>query len=345
MNSSRTRQVLLTLLASLAIASFGCKKEEGEGKDKAAEGKGGEEGAAKEGKEGDKGAAKGGAPSKTSFAVFPKDSEFVLGLNADSLRGSGLYKKFGPMLEAQLSQENEYQSFKDTCGFDPIQKVKSVIIGGTMEGDDGVVVVKGFDKSEAKDCAEKVAKKEGEDLKIEVDGKVMKVDNKGEVMWLGWLDDSTMLTGAGAEGDDGKAWVESRLSGKGGLDGNEDMMGLLGQVDSGGTVWFIAKPKDTSKMAMMGPSPEAMFGTVLLGTGLKADMGMRYSSADDAKKFVEQTQQMMGAMSQDPTSKMIADKTKMEAKGNDAIVKLDLNEDELNKVIGMVQQMMGQFMR
>ena len=190
-----------------------------------------------------------------------------------------------------------------------------------------------------------MAKKEGEELKIEEDGKLMKVTGKGDTMWLAWLDDGTVFTGSGAEGDDGKAWVEARIKGQDGMDKNADMNALLGQVDSSGTVWFAAQPKDTSSMAMMGAPPKAMFGTVLLTGGLKADLGLRYEKAEDATKMVEQSKQMMGAMGNDPTAKMIADKTKLSVNGNDAIIKIDLSEEELTKVIGMAQQMMGAMFR
>lgn len=336
MKSQRKSQFILALLAALALVSFGCKKEQGEGKEGEAKTAEGEKKA-----EGGEGAAKAAAPSKTSFAVFPKESEFVFGLNGDSLRKSGIYKKFQPAFEGALNNEKEFVAFKETCGFDPIQKVQSVIVGGSMEGNDGVVVVKGFNRAELKSCGEKMAAKEGEDVKIEEDGKLMKVTNKSDVMWLGWLDDNTMLTGAGSEGEGGKAWVEGRMAGKDGLDSNADMMSLLGQVDSAGTLWFIVKPKDNSKMGMMGAPPSSVFGTVLLTSGLKIDMGMRYAKPEDAKAFVDQTKQMMGAMASDPTSKMVADKTTMEAKGNDAIIKVDLNEEELNQVIAMVEKMAG----
>jgi len=337
MKSQRITQVIMALMAALALASFGCKKDE----------KGGEAG-----KEGEQTAEKGGeaagkksGSAKTSFAVFPKESEFVVGFNGDSLRKSGLYKQFSPMLEGALSKEAEYQAFKDTCGFDPVSKIESVILGGSMGGDDGVVVLKGFNRGEAKSCAEKMAQKEGEEVKIEEDGKLMKVTNKGEIMWFAWLDDNTVVTGAGAQGDAGKAWVEGRMAGKDGLDTNEDMTSLLKQVDSAGTLWFVAKPKDNSKMAMMGPPPTAMFGTILLTAGLKADVGIRYGKPEEASGFVEQSKQMMTAMASDPTTKMIADKTKMEAKGNDAIIQLELNEEELGKVVAMAQGMLGGMMR
>jgi len=338
MKSQRITQVIMALVAALALASFGCKKDEAAGG-----GEGGKEGEKTAEKGGEAGASKGSA--KTSFGVFPKESEFVVGFNGDSLRKSGLYKQFSPMLEGALAKEKEYQTFKDTCGFDPVSKIESVILGGSMNGDDGVVVVKGFNRGEAKSCAEKMAKKEGEDVKIEEDGKLMKVTNKGEVMWFGWLDDNTVVTGAGGEGDGGKAWVEGRMAGKDGLDTNADMTALLKQVDSAGTLWFVAKPKDNSKMAMMGPPPSALFGTILLTAGLKADVGIRYGKPEEASSFVEQSKQMMTAMASDPTTKMIADKTKMEAKGNDAIIQLELSEEELGKVVAMAQGMLGGMMR
>ena len=341
-------------MAALALASFGCKKdgEGGEkGGDESAEKGGDKGGEAKDGdkKSGSAKASKGAAPSKTSFAVFSKDYDFVVGLNANSLRSSGLWKKFGPMIEGQLNSEKDYKSFKDTCGFDPVAKIESVIIAGNSAKQgakpDVSMVIKGFNKGEAKACAEKMAKKEGEELKIEEDGKLMKVSGKGDTMWLAWLDDGTVFTGSGAEGDGGKAWVEARIKGQDGMDKNADMNSLLGQVDSNGTVWFAAQPADTSAMAMMGAPPKAMFGTVLLTSGLKADIGLRYEKADDATKMVEQSKQMMGALGSDPTAKMIADKTKLSVNGNDAIIKMDLSEEELGKVLGMAQQMMGAFMR
>jgi hypothetical protein len=331
-------------VAALAVGCGKEKKKDGEG------GEGGGGTAATEG--GGAGAARptegGGGASAASaggFSVFHQGADVIVGINAGKLRDSKLFKDLWPMVQAEA--DKELGKVKEACGVDVVTTIDSVIMGvSTSDEDAATIVVKtGTGRDKMHECAQALAKADGKDLQVAKEGNISGFTEGGETMYIGFLDDKTMVISPKGEGD--KTFVVDRLAGKEPLTGNAGMMDLLKNVDSkNSSIWMVAMPpaggdNPFAAMAGGGAAPTAMFASILLDSGLKIDAGVRYASPDDAKKTVEMANTMMGAAKQDPTMGKFVSKASLTANGNDVIFKLDLNEAEFTELMNVVKQQLG----
>ncbi len=340
MKKSVFNAVVLSLgIAALAVVGCGKdKKKEGGDETKAAAG-------APSGKEAPGAArAKAAGGAKSAFALFPKESNMIAGINVSALRGTALWNKFAPMLQQQAG--NDLKEFTATCGIDPLNAIDSIIVGGNVKDDKNMVIaVKGnLDKAKILECAKKISAKENTNLKIEEDGQIVGFIEGDESMYLAWLDDGTIVTGPGAEGN--KEWLKGVLSGGASVADNKDFMDLVNNTDSGSSLWFAMVPPadDNPFAAMGGPAPTAMFASIDLSKGFKLDAGLRFAKADDAKMLADQANQMMGPMKADPTFGKYLNKTSVSTSGNDMIVKVDLSQAEFDELMKMVEQQLPMLM-
>src|SRR5690348_5586141 len=121
----RTRSFLIAVVATLALGAGACKKkDEAKGNapaDKTTEQKAGDNPVTK--------SAGAGAMIQggEDLALIPSDSEVVLGFNFAQLQQSALWKQFSPKLMEKVA--GDLAEFKAKCGFDPIEKFKSVSMG------------------------------------------------------------------------------------------------------------------------------------------------------------------------------------------------------------------------
>ncbi|MEM9488465.1 MAG: hypothetical protein AAGC55_04945 [Myxococcota bacterium] len=334
MNLIRRSTQALAVLAVLALAASGCSKEEKKeeaAKDEAASPAEGDKAAKAVEKAPGAARAVAGSMGKSGFAIMDKESNLVLGFSLAKVTASALWKQFGPLVMAQAGED--YQKFKATCGMDPMTAIESVIIGGKIDDEDSMVfVMNGVTRSQLIDCGKKMAAAEGEKIEIADEGKLTKVvDKEGQTMYLGWLDDKTMV--GSPKGED-KAVVEGILAGKGGLDGNAEMMNLLGNTDTNGALWFAVS--DTGDMGSGGPVKfNAAYGTVSFEGGLKLDVGMRTASAEDATKAVDELTKQLAGLKGGPTGKFVS-KLQLKANEADVIAQLSLTDAELMELIQTV---------
>lgn len=128
--------------------------------------------------------AKGGL--NRALAAMPKDTEVILGIDIGKLRGSDLFKKYEPMLMQAIG--DDLKKFKDTCGFDPMQKLSGVLIGGKGSGGDmsqGTIFVRGFERAATIECLKKheaAQKAAGKPAKLTVDGDYVEFDAGDDVV-------------------------------------------------------------------------------------------------------------------------------------------------------------------
>jgi hypothetical protein len=155
-----------------------------------------------------------------------------------------------------------------------------------------------------------------------------------------------VVTGPKAENN--KDWLNERLTSSDGLDKNAEIMDLLKNVDTGATLWMAMKPAAGADSPLSGfpggAKPTAVFASIQLTSGLKVDAGLRFASADEAKQTADMGAQVMEQAKADPTMGKFIAKSSMKANGNDVIVKVDLNEAELDELLKMVQQQLGPMM-
>jgi hypothetical protein len=333
MKRNRTRGITLSLgILALAVAGCGKDKKVGEGAATAA-------GAAA----GMVAAAGGGA---SAFALIPKESMLMVGINMSGLRGTKLWDTLMPMVKQQGAKE--LSEFSELCGIDAFDVIESVVIGGDPEKNNLVAVFKSkANKSKVVDCTKKMAAKDGTQLAVSEDGNLVQFAPAGEpAMWVAFLDDNTIVTGAGAQGDTGKEWLRGVLAAKAPVTGNAELMALVNETDTSAGIWFAAAPpaEDMTMMAAGGAPPKAFFGSVSMKAGLKVNGGARFESADGAKAMADQLNTTVTSMSNDPMMGKYAKKTSISPDGNTMRVKVELDQAEVDELVGMVQQQLPMLM-
>lgn len=317
-------------LCALAFSATGCEKKKDEAGGGAAGG-GGAKGAA---------GAQAAVPSKTGFAVFPGDSQFVVGVNLASARSSGLWAKYKDKVEAQMA--SEFAELREACGIDPIGQVQTIIAAGKQGGGgepDAVVVMKGLQRASLKTCGEKMAAKEGKKLTVTEEGNLANyvVDDKN--IWAAWLDDSTVVIAPEKD----KAYVSARAAGEGGLAEGSAVMALLKSVDTSAAIYFAADTAMMGPQAAMMQGAKGIFGSLKLTDGLALDAGLRFDTPDNAKKMTEMVNQQVGAMKGQlpPQFKTLVEKAVIKQVDKDMVLQLSLSGAELEQLAQALEGMKG----
>ncbi|HEY8145607.1 MAG TPA: hypothetical protein VIG06_23160 [Kofleriaceae bacterium] len=318
-------------LCALAFSATGCEKKKDEAGGGAAGGGGGAKGAA---------GAAAAVPSKTGFAVFPGDSQFVVGINLASARSSGLWAKYKDKVEAQMA--SEFAELREACGIDPIGQVQTIIAAGKQGGGgepDAVVVMKGLQRASLKTCGEKMAAKEGKKLTVTEEGNLANyvVDDKN--IWAAWLDDSTVVIAPEKD----KAYVSARAAGEGGLAEGSAVMALLKSVDTSAAIYFAADTAMMGPQAAMMQGAKGIFGSLKLTDGLALDAGLRFDTPDNAKKMTEMVNQQVGAMKGQlpPQFKTLVEKAVIKQVDKDMVLQLSLSGPELEQLAQALEGMKG----
>ncbi len=334
MNSKRALTTILAVTAMASVAFMGCKKDEKnkDGAKGAAAGKNaaGKKGEAK-GTAGTKkllGGARAAAPVTSGvFAMLPKDSNVVFGINGAKVRSSALFKQALPMIMAKAGPDLKKVT---DCGIDPIAGLGSVVFGMNQESKKGILRIQGFTQKQIVACAEK-RKAAGDKIEPTVAGDTLtiKKTDGGKDVVLKWVGKDVMIGGP----DSDKAAVELAASGKDGLDKNATMMALLKNVDTNAAIFFTVIPeKSKATLPMGGGTMNGVFGSISFDGGLKINVGVRTASADEAKGLVTKANGMMGPLKNSPYGPYLG-KIVLKSNNADVVVQLALTMKELEELI------------
>ncbi|HEU4612898.1 MAG TPA: hypothetical protein VFS15_12500 [Kofleriaceae bacterium] len=332
----RTRSLLIAALA-LGLGAGACKKKEDTKSDQAAE-KGGENAVTKPA---GGGAAVAGADD---LSLLPADSDVVLGLNFSQLQQSALWKQFAPKLMEKAA--GDLAEFKAMCGFDPMEKFKSMSLGikGADAGKtpDGAVVIHGPDKATVMGCLsgkgkEELAKKGTE---VTIDGDVVVMKKDGETTAWTFVNNDTALGVIGANAS--KDTLLAAAKGGSALKTSPAFVDIYSKVNVKDSLWFLVNGNAPfmAKAALPGGKPKAVFGSVNVTDGLTLDLHVRMATPDEAKSLVT----MMQGQTNNPQVKQMFDKLEVSADGTDAKVAVALSNQKLQQLVGMVGGMMGGMM-
>lgn len=292
--------------------------------------------------------AKGGL--QRALAAMPKDSELILGIDFGKLRGSALFKKYEPMLMEKIG--DDLKKFQAACGFNPMEKLTGVIIGGKgRQGDlqQGTIFVRGFDKTSAVDCIKKreaEQKAAGKAAQLTVDGDYVEYsDEDPSDPFRGlWVDDQTTLVikdGDHAAGKDVLVAAAAAKDGDG-LTGSKAFTDLLAKTHTGSALWFVIKG-DSPMVGMASMVKfKAMYGSVDVGAGIAAELRMWMSSADEAKSTSGELSKQLDQVKSSPFGGMLSD-VSVKADGEDVVVRIKLSQDQLQQMIKLAGQFGGGF--
>jgi hypothetical protein len=317
---SLRRHTLLVSLALVAAASA-CKKEGGS----SAGGGGGVSGA-------------GG----DDLNVVPADSDIVAGFDLAKLRSSAVFKEFGA--KALANATSELSEFKASCGFDPVETIKSLTIGikqlDNNKARGAFVVHSSAPKDKLKACLEKSkAEAEAKGTTIKIEGDIAYITSKNN-------DGFVALTFLGGDGvvaliNDSewtKEKVTAALAGGGSIKGSKAFGEMHGAIKKDQTMWFYlngeskmaAQAKDTTGFSAVG-----YFGSVNVTDGLSSQLRARMKTPAEATAAADA---LKGQMAQ---AQMFFTKAEMKADGNDLRIDVELTGSQLKGIAAMVGGMMG----
>jgi len=286
---------------------------------------------------------------KKALAAMPKDTDFILGLDFAQARKSALWKKYEP--EIMKSAGKDLEEFKQLCGFDPLEKLSGMLIGGRgAQFEDATMFVRGFEKGPTIECMKKHAAKEaaekGEsEAQVAVDGDYVEMTKPGEdpIRFM-FVDDKTMMIIKQGEGTADKATLAAAAAAKDGegLTSSGAFTALLDKTQTGSTMWFVANG-NSPMFAQMPPMMKfkAVFGHVNVGSGIDGEVRMRMGSADDAKGMVTMAKMGMEEAKKMPMGDTIIKGVNISSSGEDAVIKVKFDQQTLENIVKMAMSMRG----
>jgi hypothetical protein len=291
----------------------------------------------------DKGGNKAGGGGGDDVSLIPADSEMVIGLNFAQLKQSALWKQFGPKIMDQAS--GKLTEFKAACGFDPVDAFKSMTIGFKNLNDapgakpDGVIVVKGPEKSKVMPCMDKYkaeAAKQGTEISVDGDVVLFK-DKDGSTAAMTFVNDTTMIAAVGTQGT--KDGVKAAAKGGNSLKSSQAFNEMYSKINTGDSLWIMVNGNSPllDKAAMLGGKPKAVYGSLNVTDGLAVDLHIREATADAAKSLVD----LAKGQTDNPQVKQMVDKLDISNNGDDAHFVVAMSQQKLQALISQFGGMLG----
>jgi hypothetical protein len=298
-----------------------------------------------------------GGAGASALDIMPADTAFLGGMNVGKLTSSKLWKEYGSKLVEQGEGKEALTKLKDKCGFDPMTGIQTVAFGANAAAkpESVVVVISGkFDKAITEKCVTALAAEDKKKVTITTEGKITTIKAEGEddELYLGWLDDHTIVVVPDAMSKKDKSILAKVLESKGGAKANKGVSDLMTKVSTGNTVWGIADLAAAGEVGQgmseaLGAKPAGAWLNFEYQTDLKAEVGLRFATADEAKKVADDLNGKIKQFAPQAGMVGLTDATKnvkAEAKGSDCIITVQLTGEEIDKIVKTVGPMISQFL-
>lgn len=311
---------LVAAVAAFGLGAGACKKDSGSGS----------------------GGGVAGAMGNPDIAMIPADSDIVFGLNFSQLQQSAMWKQYSPMVLNNASKE--LGEFKATCGFDPLESVKSVSIGAkNLDGKmpTGAVVIHGLDKAKVVNClkSEKVKADMAKDgASFVEDGDVYMIKDQSGAPKVGFTFPSgdAMLLSFGESVT--KDTLLTNAKGAASLKTSAKFVEMFTKINTKDSVWvFVNGNAPFMKAAEgFGVKAQAVFGSLNVTDGLALDLRVRSATPDEAKSIVD-----LGKQQANDQVKSMFDKLDISQDGVDAHIQLALSEQKLKQLTSLMGGALG----
>jgi hypothetical protein len=261
-----------------------------------------------------------------SYAVFPADSDVLLGIDGPTLR-QGHYRRLERALPESVAKA---VAGLRSCGIDPVEGVGKVVVAGSSKTRGITARITGFTREDFKQCGELAR-----ELKIVDSGATTAFTIRGKTSHMAWMDDRTMLTGP--------LWKPEELTdlvaGKGKLDGNERLMDMVGDVDTGAPLWVAwAPPGPGLEVPMVGTVRGARL-TLSFASGLSLRLAARLASNDEARGAAKLAETALPQFKEDAGELAeFLPKIHIESDGSTVKVSVDLDPAETARLISGVEK-------
>ncbi|HEV8324211.1 MAG TPA: vWA domain-containing protein [Myxococcota bacterium] len=295
-----------------------------------------------------------GGGGGAALKMFPDDTAVVGGFDMSKSKGTPLWsagedlvKTFAKddAVKAGLEEvQDKLKKFTKKTGLDPLKDIQTVTWGFTMpeKGDpQGAAIVTGaeFDESKLVDYFEEESKTDLD--KDEVKG--VKV-YKAKDMEFAFLDKKTLIVGS-------PDFIDAMLELKGGKGKsaaeNKELAAALKKVESGAAAYLAgAVTEEMQKSMKAGPvkgldDAVDFAASLLLAKGVKVVAKIGFEKKEQASDVVEGMEKAAKEYKKSakdageamPWMKDVVESYTLEAKGNDAVLTVDISEDLLGKMV------------
>ncbi|MDB4960339.1 MAG: hypothetical protein JWP01_338 [Myxococcales bacterium] len=270
------------------------------------------------------------------IGFLPIDSEVVVSLDAEQLRGSEIWRMLEPKLWASMG--SSLAAFKVECGFDPVATVRGITIaakGLKQDKPDAVVVVSGIDRARLTECMTRTSKTGEKGIAIDKDGVITMGNPQDGRVALAFVDASTVVAQVGAlASHDGLFAI---LKSGAPLRKSPAFVELIGQVNLEASLWTVVNGNSSlfEQAASLGVKPKAIFGSVGLTKGLDASLRFRLSTPQEAQSITTMAQgQLSMAVN-------FFEKLEITQDNADVVVIAVMTEAQLQNVVSLLGGMMG----
>lgn len=270
---------------------------------------------------------------------LPIDSEVVLSVDGDQLRGSALWRMVEPKLMAAAGQD--LVAFKQFCNIDPVASIRDVTIGIKnlqQETPDGVLVVGGLDGARMLDCMKR--SREAGETSVSIENGIVVIDDtdksgQPDQVVFAFADATTLVMLVGPKTTK-QAFLAVLASGAP-LRKSPMFSELLQQVDVSAPVWGVMNGSSSAfdDLRGMGIKARAVFGSAQLGAGLAVSMKLRLENAQEAQGLAGMAQGQLGA------AKNFFERLEVTAEATDVVVVAAMTDAQLQSMIGLLGGMFG----
>jgi|GEM_PF-4062259 len=284
---------------------------------------------------------KGASPAaKAAFQYLPKDSASLIGMGA--LLKSGVVSDLVKGRAAQMLPP-EFKAIKDKCGVDLLSDVSSAVVAIGADRKDKTkqfaVITGKFNRKQINDCANK-SEIDGKKLSAKDDGKLTAYSRAGEdtTFYAYWPDDHTLVASAAPNN---KAPLQAVMHPKQNVTSNAKVMALVADINTRATVWAVG---DIQLKGISVDTPDASLLELYFDAGLKANLRLRYANSGAASKAKSSIEARVAKMKKSPFGGLVApflENLSLGTSGNDAVIKLQLDEKKLKRLAGLTKSFGG----
>lgn len=268
-------------------------------------------------------------PASASLQV-PTDTALYATASITKLRKSVVW----PRLESMITERIPIEKVRTTCGFDPLKVTESIALSVPAEfyRERMVVYVRGAERSVVDPCVKSLMAAQNHPVTVTEENKLVAYREADTAMFAGWLDAKTVAVTPG----DLSAPERLRLL----IDKPQPPAAAFteqaSKLATGHTLAFaFMAPAQTDMNAFLsitGVEPEAGRGWLDLDSGLRAELTLQFSSAQQASTVASDIMKRAAAGDASPIGTLLRG-VRATANANDVVITVQLDQAGTEQVL------------
>jgi hypothetical protein len=265
--------------------------------------------------------------SADPLAYLPADSELVAVIDVRTLRDSVAWQRLEQAMLAKAG--SVVDQLRSTCEIDPLARLRRISLG--LRDLDaarprGVIVARGIDRTAMMGCV-----RPGAGITVERGFvTVAAADAEGERAVFTFVDETTLVMLIEPEAS--TVDLDDAIRAGSPLRIVSAVREVLATVRTRDPLWFavVGAPSTLGKLALLGSTPRAMFGSLRLGHGAEAELRLRLGTPDEATNMASLIQGQIGAAT------AMFEELAVTAEELDFVLRMKLTPSQLDSMIPLI---------